>query len=212
MPKRKPQGHATPRTASRRSVRRTAEFITQQWLVGLSDDASPARQAPAKRLKGAAQARRPSVPKLSVLALVIALLALAGCGSSSSGTSSSASAPAAATSTTASSATTSSTPAPASEGAAQTLSLAANTEGQLKYDKSTLTAKAGKVTITMANMSPVPHDVAVASASGAVLGATPTFQGGSKTVTLNLKAGTYKFYCTVPGHRAAGMEGTLTVS
>ncbi|MFZ1155393.1 MAG: plastocyanin/azurin family copper-binding protein [Solirubrobacteraceae bacterium] len=210
MPKRKSQGHATPRTGSRRSVRRTAEFITQQWLVQLSDDSAPARRAPAKRLKGAAQAKLPSVPKVSMLALMIALLALAGCGSSSSGTSSSASAPAAVTSTTASSSTTS--PAPASNGAAQTLSLAANTEGQLEYDKSTLTAKAGKVTITMANMSPVPHDVAVASASGAVLGATPTFQGGSKTLTLNLKAGTYKFYCTVPGHRAAGMEGTLTVS
>jgi uncharacterized cupredoxin-like copper-binding protein len=51
----------------------------------------------------------------------------------------------------------------------------------------------------------------VASASGAVLGATPSFQGGSKSLTLNLEPGTYKFYCTVPGHRQAGMEGTLTV-
>jgi uncharacterized cupredoxin-like copper-binding protein len=45
-----------------------------------------------------------------------------------------------------------------------------------------------------------------------VLGATPTFSGGSRTLTLNLKPGTYTFYCTVPGHRAAGMEGTLTVT
>ena len=44
-----------------------------------------------------------------------------------------------------------------------------------------------------------------------VLGATPTFQGGTKTLTLNLKPGTYVFYCSVPGHRAAGMEGKLTV-
>ena len=41
--------------------------------------------------------------------------------------------------------------------------------------------------------------------------ATPTFQGGSKTVNLNLKPGTYKFFCSVPGHRMAGMEGTLVV-
>ena len=105
-----------------------------------------------------------------------------------------------------------STPAQSSKGTPETLSLAANPEGQLKYDKSVLTAKAGSVSIDLANMSPLPHDVAVASASGTVLAATPSFQGGSKTLTLNVKPGTYKFYCTVPGHRAAGMEGTLTVS
>jgi uncharacterized cupredoxin-like copper-binding protein len=44
-----------------------------------------------------------------------------------------------------------------------------------------------------------------------VVGATRTFRGGSKILTLNLKPGTYKFYCSVPGHRTAGMEGTLTV-
>jgi uncharacterized cupredoxin-like copper-binding protein len=44
-----------------------------------------------------------------------------------------------------------------------------------------------------------------------VVGATPTFQGGSKTLTVSLTPGTYKFYCSVPGHRQAGMEGTLVV-
>ena len=51
----------------------------------------------------------------------------------------------------------------------------------------------------------------VASPSNVVVGATRTFQGGSEVLTLNLKPGTYKFYCSVPGHRVAGMEGTLTV-
>ena len=51
----------------------------------------------------------------------------------------------------------------------------------------------------------------VASSSGAVVGATPTFSGSSKTLSLNLKPGTYKFDCSVPGHRMAGMEGTFTV-
>jgi plastocyanin len=60
-------------------------------------------------------------------------------------------------------------------------------------------------------MASLAHNVTVASATGAVVGATPTFQGGSKTLPLNLKPGTYKFYCSVPGHRAGGMEGTLTV-
>jgi plastocyanin len=111
------------------------------------------------------------------------------------------------------------TPAPASSpAAAETaapaetkLALAADPGGQLSYDTTKLAAKAGKVTITMANMSPIEHNVTIAEGSK-VLGATPTFVGGSKTVTVTLKPGTYTFYCSVPGHKQAGMEGTLTVS
>jgi plastocyanin len=104
------------------------------------------------------------------------------------------------------------TPAPpSSPAAATTLKLAANPAGQLAYTTKSLSAKAGKVTIDFSNASPVEHDVAIAQGS-TVAGQTPVFTGGSKTVTLTLKPGKYTFYCTVPGHRAAGMEGTLTVS
>jgi plastocyanin len=106
------------------------------------------------------------------------------------------------------------TPAPASSPAASAttkLKLAANPAGQLAYDTKQLSAKAGTVTIEMANMSPIEHDVAVSEGSK-ILGQTPVFSGGSKSVTLKLKPGTYTFFCTVPGHRQAGMEGTLTVS
>lgn len=106
------------------------------------------------------------------------------------------------------------TPAPPSSPAAAattTLKLAANPAGQLAYDTKQLSAKAGKVTIDMTNMSPIEHDVAVAQGT-TIVGQTPVFTGGSKAVTLTLKPGTYTFYCTVPGHRQAGMEGTLTVS
>ena len=44
------------------------------------------------------------------------------------------------------------------------------------------------------------------------LAATPTFAGGMKVLTVTLSPGTYVFYCSVPGHRAAGMQGTLTVT
>jgi plastocyanin len=91
------------------------------------------------------------------------------------------------------------------------LSIAANAEGQLKFNTTSLTAKAGKVSINFSNPASLEHNLTVASASGAVVGSTPTFQGGSKTASLDLKPGTYKFYCSVPGHRAGGMEGTLTV-
>jgi plastocyanin len=139
---------------------------------------------------------------LSALVLGVGLLVLAACGSSSSTTSTS---PTTKTSTPATT-----TPA-ATGGAGQHLSLEANPEGQLKYTTTSLTAKAGAVSIDFTNKAPLSHNLTIASSSGEVLGATPTFTGGSKTLSLTLKPGTYKFYCTVPGHRAAGMEGTLTV-
>jgi plastocyanin len=107
-------------------------------------------------------------------------------------------------------------PAPASTAiprarASTKLQLAANPTGLLSYDTKTLSATAGAVTIEMANMSPLEHNVTVAQGS-TVLGATPTFKGGSRALTIALKPGTYTFYCSVPGHRQAGMEGTLSVS
>jgi len=91
------------------------------------------------------------------------------------------------------------------------LALAANPTGLLSYNTKRLSAKAGAVTIEMANSSPLEHDVTVAQGS-TVLGATPRFMRGTRSLTINLKAGTYTFYCSVPGHRQAGMEGTLSVS
>jgi plastocyanin len=150
--------------------------------------------------------------KLSAVILTVGVLALGGCGSSSGGTSSSASTPAstpATTPTTSSSATTTTTTTTTSAG--QPLTLAANPEGQLAYNKKTLTANAGEVSIDFTNMSPLDHNMTIESSSHQILGATPTFDGGTKALTLDLKAGTYKFFCSVPGHRMAGMEGTLTV-
>jgi plastocyanin len=147
---------------------------------------------------------------ISSFALLAALVALAGCGSSSSSSSSSSAAQAPTTSSAATpttSSATSSAPAPASSS----LSLQANKEGKLEYDTKSLSAKAGKVSIAFTNASPLPHNVTVESSAGESVGATPTFTGGSKTLAVTLKPGTYKFFCSVPGHRQAGMEGTLTV-
>jgi plastocyanin len=156
-------------------------------------------------LKAAAPVRHHAVAAFSTLAVLAGLLAVSGCGSSSKTSSSAPAAPATSPSTTPS------TPAAAGGGAGQALSISANPEGQLKYSTSTLTAKHGNVSITFTNTAPLSHNLTLASPSGAQVGATATFQGGSKTLSLNLTAGVYKFYCTVPGHRAAGMEGTLTV-
>ncbi len=91
------------------------------------------------------------------------------------------------------------------------LQLATDPSGQLSYDNKQLSAKAGSVSITLTNSSPLEHNLTIAQ-GGTVFGATPTFVGASKTLTVTLKPGRYTFYCSVPGHRQAGMEGTLTVS
>ena len=67
----------------------------------------------------------------------------------------------------------------------------------------------------MPNTSGVSHNIAIeagaraATPGGAVLGASPIISKGSATVKVTLKPGTYTFFCQVPGHRAAGMYGTL---
>lgn len=91
------------------------------------------------------------------------------------------------------------------------LHLAANPQGQLAYTTTALAAGSSHVTIQFTNQSPVGHNVTIANAKSQVLGSTPTFTGGSKTLSLNLPPGSYTFYCSVPGHEAAGMKGTLTV-
>ena len=142
--------------------------------------------------------------RLSTAGLLLGLIALGGCGGSSSTTSPTPAQPATTPSTQGS------TPAP---GAPTTgaIKLAADASGALKFNTTSLTAKAGKVTIDFRNSATLAHNVTIASSSGTVLGATPTFQGGTKSLTLNLKPGTYTFYCSVPGHRQAGMQGTLVV-
>jgi plastocyanin len=153
---------------------------------------------------------------LKFLAVGVLAAGLGGCGSSSTSSSSSSteSSTAPATSTTASASSSSAASATGeSSGAAQVVKLEANSGGALSYNTTTLKAKPGRVTIDFTNMAPLSHNVTLESGSntGHVLGATPTFSGGSHSLTLNLKAGTYTFFCSVPGHRQAGMQGTLTV-
>lgn len=159
-----------------------------------------------------------NTPVLRLLATGVLLAGLAGCGSSSSSSTSSSSestsaAPTTTTASTAASSTASTAPArgAATSGGAQVVKLAANPEGSLSYDTTALTAHPGKVTIEFTNMAPLQHNVTVASSGGSTLGATPTFSGATKSVTLELKTGTYTFFCSVPGHRQGGMQGTLTV-
>jgi plastocyanin len=94
----------------------------------------------------------------------------------------------------------------------ESLDVSSPADGGLSYLPNGLTAKPGNVSITYDNPSQVPHSIAVATANGNVLGQVQPFTNGKQTVDLtNLAPGKYVFYCTVPGHREAGMEGNLTV-
>ena len=95
-------------------------------------------------------------------------------------------------------------------GAAQTLKLTADPGGAFKFDKSTLTAKAGKATIVLDNPSSIPHAVEV-EGQGIEEETDTIGEGETAKVTVTLKPGEYEYYCPVDGHRAGGMEGTLTV-
>ena len=100
----------------------------------------------------------------------------------------------------------------AASGPVTDLSVSSPADGGLVYQPNGLTAKPGNVAITYDNPSQVPHSIAVATANGNVLGQVQPFTNGKQTVTLsNLAPGKYVFYCTVPGHRQAGMQGDLTV-
>jgi plastocyanin len=99
----------------------------------------------------------------------------------------------------------------ASGGASSTVKLAADPT-QIAYDTTSLSAKAGNVTIDFNNPnSALGHDVCV-QASGGSPQCSQVVTGGSTTLDLsNLKPGKYTFFCNVDSHEAAGMKGTLTV-
>lgn len=97
------------------------------------------------------------------------------------------------------------------------LSIPASPSGQLAYATNKASGEPGPVTIEMPNTSGVDHNLAVESGEGGVtpkgskVGATPIIAKGTAKVTVTLKPGVYTFFCEVPGHRQAGMYGTLTV-
>jgi plastocyanin len=140
---------------------------------------------------------------LALFTLALAGIALVACGSSSNDNST--------TATSTSSGAAAGGGGGGGGGGGQTVRISADPTGQLKFNTTKLSAKAGSDTFAFTNEAPLAHDFTIESSSGQKLAATPIFSGGTKSVTATLKPGTYTFLCTVPGHAAAGMKGTLTV-
>jgi len=91
-------------------------------------------------------------------------------------------------------------------GGGQQLALSAPADGSLKFDKTKLEAKAGKVTINFDNLSETtPHAVEIEGQQSDIVTASKT------SVTADLKPGEYEYFCPVGDHREEGMKGTLTV-
>ncbi len=94
-------------------------------------------------------------------------------------------------------------------GGGSTVQISADPSGALKFEQTNVSATAGSITIDFTNMSSLPHDVRI-EGNGAS-GGTEQITNSSTSATVDLEPGTYTFFCSVDGHRAAGMEGTLTV-
>jgi uncharacterized cupredoxin-like copper-binding protein len=140
----------------------------------------------------------------AAVGLAVLAIGAAGCGSDDNNDNGSASTPA---STPA--APTTSTPAksnPAGGGGTVTIA-----ESEFKLAPKDATAKAGKVTVEAKNDGQIVHDLEV-EGNGVEKKTANLEPGSSGKLALNLKPGKYEMYCSIDGHRASGMEGTITVS
>lgn len=84
------------------------------------------------------------------------------------------------------------------------------TATEFQFAPADLTAPADTpVTIVLTNEGAVEHDLVIEETAEKVVHVAAGETGEGQ---ITLPAGTYTIYCSIPGHREAGMEGTLTVS
>jgi plastocyanin len=141
--------------------------------------------------------------KLALLAsafFALAALGLAACGGSDDSSS-----------TVAESTSSTTASGGSSGGGGATVKFEADPSGALAYTQTDVSAPAGSDTIEFDNPASLGHDVVIEDSGGNEVARTDVITGTTTTTNADLKAGTYTFFCSVDGHRDAGMEGTLTV-
>ncbi len=141
----------------------------------------------------------------AAVGLAVLAIGAAGCGSDDNNDNGSASTPASTPAAPTTSTQAKTTPA-AAGGGAVTVS-----ETEFKLAPKDATAKAGKVTIDAKNDGQIVHNLEV-EGNGVEKKTADLQPGSSGKLALNLKPGKYEMYCSIDGHRASGMEGTITVS
>ena len=89
-----------------------------------------------------------------------------------------------------------------------TLTIPADPTGALAFTSDKASAPAGALKVVSPNESPIQHNIAIKPGGpvGPVVGS-----GGISQFDWTAKPGNFTFYCSVPGHEAGGMKGTLTV-
>jgi plastocyanin len=92
-----------------------------------------------------------------------------------------------------------------------TLAVTSPEAGDLMFDPDVLDAEAGEVVLEYTNPSEVPHNVAIEDGAETVAQSETVTGGASADATAELEPGEYTYFCSIPGHRESGMEGTLTV-
>jgi plastocyanin len=97
------------------------------------------------------------------------------------------------------------------EARAGVLAVEADPGGAPVFRPDSLRTEAGRVALELVNPSSTAHSLCVESTEQGALGCTGTFRSDRATLRLRLAAGRYTFVCSVPGHREAGMRGTLAV-
>lgn len=148
---------------------------------------------------------------IALAVLALASFALAACGGSDDSSTTAASTPSSTTDEPASDEDDEDVPAATGDGGDATVSISADPSGDLAFTKTDLTTTAGSDTIDFDNESSTGHNVEIEDADGDVVAETDTIEGSETSTVADLKPGTYTFFCDVPGHREAGMEGTLEV-
>ena len=96
-------------------------------------------------------------------------------------------------------------------GGGGTLKVTADPGGALAYEQKSLSTNAGQVTIEFDNPSSTDHDVTIEDDGGTEVAATDIIADDTATANADLESGSYTFFCSVDGHREAGMEGPLNV-
>lgn len=141
----------------------------------------------------------------------VAAATIAGCGSSDAG---------------AGTVTAAGRPSPAATARPDRRAVTVRTT-EYSFDPMSITAKAGKVRLSLDNQGRIPHELVVlktsrppgslavsngrVSEAGAVGEVSQTAAGATRSSTLDLKPGRYTFVCNIPGHYQDGMRGTLMV-